>query len=409
MADMDEELDSLFSDSSLEDDEMKDFLGMMNEDDSFDIFSNDEDDDDESSFLSADLDADDDVDSFGMIEDWENEGQTDSVNVDDNKSSLNAKSDVSDDYEGSFTDVDNLFAGIDENEASVPEPIKKQTLWQKIKSVFKSELTEEQLRQREAEEAEEAEYEEKVSAEMSEKKKLKAEAKAAAKEETDRKKQAQKEAKAAKATAKKAEADRKKAQKAAKKAEKAGIPVPKSQIVPVGPLVVFVILGIAASVVVILGSNTKFYSSSIKEAKELFIHQKYDKAYQNMLGLDVKQKDQQLYDQVTVVNLVDNKLQNYYSYKDIGRYEEALDSLLSGVRKYNEYSDRAKDLGLFKEFENIYNEIAGQLNDEFGLTIEQANSILQMTHSEYSDNIKSYATKAAVRDGVIEEAVESEE
>jgi len=397
VADMDEELNSLFSDSSLGEDEMDDFLGMVNEDDSFDVFS----DDDESSFLSADLDADDGVDSFGMMDDWDDAGKSDSDN--------NVKSGSLDDSEGSFTDVDNLFAGIDQDDSGVPEPLPKKTFFQKIKAIFKPDLTEEQIKQREAEEAEEAEYEEKVSAELSEKKKIKAEAKAAAKEEADKKKEAQKEAKAAKAAAKKAEASKKKAEKAAKKAEKAGIPVPKSQIVPIAPLAVFVILGIAASVVVIFGSNTKFYSSSVKDAKELFIHQKYDKAYQNMLGLEIKEKDQELYDQVTVVNLVDNKLQNYYSYKDIGRYEEALDSLLSGVRKYNEYSEEAKNLGLFKEFDNIYNEMAVQLKDEFGLSLEQVDSILNMTRTEYSNNVKSYAREAAIKDGLIEETVESED
>lgn len=392
MADMDEELDSLFSDSSIEDGEMDDFLGMVEDEDSYDIFS-----DDESSFVDADLDADD-GDSFGMSDDWEDVKQAASDNV---VQDGDFKTDSSDE-EAVFSDVDNLFADIDDDEPNVPEPVQKMTFFQKIKAVFKPKLTEAQIEARKAEEAEEAEYAEKVSAKKDEKKKIKAEAKNAAKEDADRKKQAKKDAKAAKASAKKAETNKKKAQKAAKKAEKNAIPVPKSQIVPIAPLAVFIVLGIAASVVIILGSNTKFYSANVKEAKELFIHQKYDKAYQNMLGLDIKEKDKKLYEQVEIVNFVDNKLQNYYSYKDIGRYEEALDSLLGGIRKYNEYSDKAENLGLYNEFESIYNEIAAQLNDEFCLSLEQANSILQMTHSEYSNNVELYAKEAAVRDGIIE-------
>lgn len=400
MADMDEEFDSLFEDSSLTDDDMDDFLKMMDGDDSSDIFSDD--DDDGSSFLAADGDADGDIDSFGILDDWEEPGQP----VSDNKVNVTSENKAEDGLEDSFTDIDNLFTEVSSEDVEVPNMQPKKSLLQKIKAIFKPEITDEQRQEREAEAAEEAAYEERINSEKEEKKKVKAEAKAAAKEEAEKKKQEKSEAKKAQSAAKKAEAAKKKQEKAAKKAEKNGGPIPKSQIVPVAPLIVFVILGAAASVVIILGSDTKFYSSSIKEAKELFIHQKYDKAYESVLGLEIKEKDKQLYEQVTVVNLVDNKLQNYYSYIEIGRYEEALDSLLSGVRKHGEYIEDAKGLGLITEFEAIYQEIADQLVNKFGIGLEEANSMLELTHSEYSNKVKSYAREAAIKDGVLEKAVE---
>ena len=300
MADMDEELDSLFDDSSLEDGDLNDFLNMVDGDESLENLFADE--DDESSFVSADLGADDNLDSFGMMEDWDKAPDNSSDGENQKKSSSGGQTSE----EGSFTDIDNLLTGIDES-AEIPEPVTKVSLWQKIKNIFKKkELTEEQRLAIEAEEAEEAEYEQRITAEKEEKKKVKSEAKAAAKEQSEQKKQQQKEAKAAKAAAKKAEADKKKQEKAAKKAEAAGGPIPKSQLVPVAPLAVFIIIGIAMSVVVIFGSSTRFYSANLKDAKELFVHQKYSKAYENLLGLDIKEKDKEFYNQVEIVNLLDD-------------------------------------------------------------------------------------------------------
>lgn len=158
------------------------------------------------------------------------------------------------------------------------------------------------------------------------------------------------------------------------------------------------------AVVVILGSETRFYSATVKDSKELFVHQKYSNAYQNLLGLKIKDKDKEFYDQVETVNLIDDKLSSYNSYMEINRYEEGLNSLIEGVRAYNEYSDRAEQLGLLVEFNAIYEQIATQLNDKFDIGIQQANELLNMTLTEYNKNIMSIARKAEIADGLIDEA-----
>ena len=163
----------------------------------------------------------------------------------------------------------------------------------------------------------------------------------------NRKKQRQQQQRKQKPPKKKQE---KAAKKAAKKAEAAGGPIPKSQLVPVAPSSAFIIVGIAMAVVVILGSETRFYSATVKDSKGLFVHQKYSNAYQNLLGLKIKDKDKEFYDQVETVSLIDDKLSSYNSDMEINRYEEGLNSLIEGVRAYNEYADRAEQLGLLVEF-----------------------------------------------------------
>ena len=157
MADIEDELDSLFDDSSLNDEDIDDFLKMVDEDDAGaeDVFADTEDDEEESSFVSADLDADGDVDSFDIMNDWNEMSDDDKASE---SGSVSQKPDKVDDEaeKGSFTDIDNLFTGIDED-TDAPEPLPKETLFQKIKKFFsKKELTEEQRIAKEAEEAEEA-------------------------------------------------------------------------------------------------------------------------------------------------------------------------------------------------------------------------------------------------------------
>ena len=106
---------------------------MVDEDDAGaeDVFADTEDDEEESSFVSADLDADGDVDSFDIMNDWNEMSDDDKASE---SGSVSQKPDKVDDEaeEGSFTDIDNLFTGIDED-TDAPEPLPKETLFQKIK------------------------------------------------------------------------------------------------------------------------------------------------------------------------------------------------------------------------------------------------------------------------------------
>lgn len=426
MADKDDGLNELFDDSSVDDDDIDEFLKML-DDDSDDLLSDDgtsedllkedsvnkllqeQEEEEESSFVSADLSSDEDIDAH-ILDDLDSVGgyreETPSENAGEAASFDN------------IAEIENILSDIsteDNQEAPVAE---KKSLWKRIASAFKKEPSEEELQAKEekrqakqkakeekrlaAEEEEESAYEEQIQSKKQEKKQEKADAKAAAKEEARQKAEADKAAKAAAKAEKKAQAEKKKEEKAAAKEAKRG-PIPKSQFVPIKPVIVFVIIGIALSVVLIFGSKNLFYVTNVKDAREQFIHQDYEEAYQNMLGLEVQAKDEEFYNQVTVVNVLDNKLENYRSYKEIQQYDEALDSLLGGVRKYNEYADKAEQLGLMAEFRTIYDEIIAHLEEDFGLSIGKANQMLDLSEQEYNNRITSIAREAAIRDGVISE------
>lgn len=306
---------------------------------------------------------------------------------------------VADESVGELADI---LAGLDEEmgeeeeqEAVKAEP--KKGLIRRIIERFHKEPTPEELQMKEQEEAEEREWEEKQQAKVDEKKKLKAEAAEKKKKENEEKKSAKDAQKAAKAEKKAAE----KAEKESKKEQKRD--VPRSQLVPVKPMIVLIILGIACSVAFVLFTNNRFYNASVRESREEFIHQKYKEAYESLFGLEIKKKDEKFYNQVKTVRMVDKDLDAYNNYIQVKNYESALESLIKGVGKYGLQAEKAKELSLEKEMHKLYEEMVKELTVRFDLTAQDAVNLYNATDKEqYKKEITQIARDAAIRDGVLE-------
>lgn len=281
-------------------------------------------------------------------------------------------------------------------EPEVKEP--KKGFFKKVNEKFHKQPTEEELFLKMQEEAEEKEWEEKQQEEARIKKEEKKAKKQQKKEAAAIKKQERDEKKAAK----KAAAEEKKAAKKAEKESKKG-PIPKSQLVPLKPMIAFVILGIAVSVLFLTFSNYSYYNSSIDEAKEKFIHQKYEEAYEILIGLDIKKKDEKFYEQVQTVRIVDRDLESYKNFVKVGDYELALEALVRGVGKYSVQAEYAKELKLEKEMYNLYEEMLKELTVRFGMTEKEALSLYNLKDKEgYTKQIEQVARDAAIRDGILE-------
>ena len=295
----------------------------------------------------------------------------------------------------------------DEDESEEDQEIsyvEKKGLIRRIVEKFRKTPTEEELLARQQEEEEERAWEEQQQEKAEAKKAEAAEQKKAKKEEAEKKKQEKSE----KAEAKKAAAAEQKAAKQAAKEAKRG-PVPKSQLVPVKPIIAFVVIGIACSVVFIFFTNHRFYSSSVSKAKEYFIHQKYKEAFEELLGLEIKQKDEKFYEQVKTVRIVDKDLEAYDNYIELNDYEMALESLVKGVGKYEVQLDKAKELSLEKEMHNLYEEMVSELANRYQMTAQDALNLYQSKDKEYYENqITQLARDAALRDGVLEPVEVSE-
>ena len=221
-------------------------------------------------------------------------------------------------------------------------------------------------------------------------KKAKKEAARLAKEE---KKAAAKEEKAAKIGDKKKAQEEKKKVRAVKKAKQKEEEEKNAE--PVKPLnkpaVVFIFtLFLGGTFLLYLGMNNFNYTLAIQKATDYFDNQKYHKAYDEIKGVEVKEKDQDLKDRIYTVMYVERLYESYQNNIELNRQKKALDSLLRGVDKYYEYYDEAQKLGIVDDLNYSFAQIQTALQDHYGITVEQAAAINQLDSYEYVQTVHQY-------------------
>lgn len=293
-----------------------------------------------------------------------------------------ASPDVAETNDDTKPDVDSILDDIEEEE--VPKAEKKKKGLMEIlfgEPDEEDELSEEELAAIEA------------------KKEAKKAKKQAAKDAKKEKAEAAKSEKAFKDGQKKKENEEKKRFKAEKKAKKKA--EEKANAEPEKPLnrpmVVFVFsLFLGGTALFYLASNNFNYVLAIENATEYFSNQKYHNAYDEIKGVDVRDKDQELKDRIYTVMYVERLYESYQNNMELGRQEKALDSLLRGVDKYYEHYDEAVELGISSDLDYSFNQIRTILETEYGITVEQALAINDLENYDYVQTIASYMPEEEV-------------
>ena len=226
-----------------------------------------------------------------------------------------------------------------------------------------------------------------------EKKKKQAE-REAKKEEKDAAKQEMLSAKQAKDKAKQKEKADKKRQK--DEAYAAELEAEKDQKKVSTPTVIVVfVLFFALAAGVVLGTNQFNYSQVIKKAANYFERQRYRLAYDEVSGVEVKEKDQDLKDRIYTVMYVERLYESYENNMKLGRADKALDALLRGIQKYDEHYDEAVELDIVKDIDSCRDKIINALWNTYGITEETAYQILAMEGQEYTKTLSELGAKAA--------------
>lgn len=223
--------------------------------------------------------------------------------------------------------------------------------------------------------------------------------KEAAKKEKEEKKAAAKAEKDAKASEKKKSQEEKKRVRAVKKAERKQEEAKNAE--PEKPLnrpaVIFIFtLFLGGTFLFYLATNNFNYTVAIQKATTYFENQKYHSAYDEIKGVEVKEKDQELKDRIYTVMYVERLYESYQNNLELGRQKKALDSLLRGVDKYYEYYEEAQQLGIVSDLDYSFAQIQNALQDNYGITVEQAVAMNQMESYEYVQAIDQYVTEQEV-------------
>lgn len=296
--------------------------------------------------------------------------------------------------DGQPDDIQGLLEGLTEDSIpelpTAPEEEKPGLLKRLFGNIVTDEIAKAEIAQREKDKEEEAAKQEAAEAAKEEKKA----AKAAKAEEKAEAKKAKAEEKELKKAAKAEEKEQKKAEKEAKKAEEAA----QEELEVTGKLnkvgvSIVVILAAMFLATEISGTEIFSYNSTMKQAVSFFEAGKYTDAYQEILGTNMKKKDQETYDKIVTVMKVQRSLNSYENYDNMKYYPDALNALLVGLRKYDENIETARNLEIEKDVDGCKEKILTLLDEEYGLSEDQAREILSLKKDAYTDRVVELGLK----------------
>lgn len=291
---------------------------------------------------------------FDLLE----EAESSAKNETDVSEESETQSDLDIDFTNMFgdeepqTDMEDLnleYMESEEADAKTPEGESASSFFQKLVQEKEEPIDEEAL-QKKIEEKEAAKAE-------------KAEAKAAKKAE--------------RAEAKKARQEAKRVKKEAEKAE------PKE---PFSFKAFFVIALFGATIMagILVLSSILSYHPYISNARTYFDAREYKKAYEELEGIEIKEKDSGFYTQVRTMEKLSSKISAFENFNAANQDEEALSSLIEGVALYDEKAEYAESIGLKTEYQLVFEEITGILQEKYNISLEEARTMVyKFGTSEY--------------------------
>lgn len=160
-------------------------------------------------------------------------------------------------------------------------------------------------------------------------------------------------------------------------------------------VIVFAIF-IALGALVVIGTNKFNYSQVIKKATDYFDRQRYRLAYDEVSGVDVKEKDQELKDRIYTVMYVERLYESYENNLSLNRPDKALDALLRGLEKHDVHYAEAVELGVAENIDGCKAKIVTALWDTYGISEEEAYSIIALKGQEYSTRLMEISSGIVV-------------
>jgi len=296
---------------------------------------------------------------------------------------------------GSDVDYMDLSMAAAQEKEAVTEEIqeavkpKKKSLFARLFGNVREDLTPEQIEERKRIALEKFEEDELRAAEESAREKQNKEERAKQKEEEAAQKLAEKEILAKKkAEEKLLKAEEKRIRKdkkeQAKRALLAEIEENEGKINKFGASIIIVMFA-AILCLITMGASYYNYKISIDKAQFDFDLQRYDDAYNDVYGLEIKEEDMELYDKIMTVQYVNVQLLSYMRYNSLDMDAEALDSLMKGLRRYETFIQHGTELGVKEDLNYLKKQIVQQLHDVFGITEEDAYMMLALeSQDEYS-------------------------
>lgn len=171
-----------------------------------------------------------------------------------------------------------------------------------------------------------------------------------------------------------------------KKPKKERVP-DNSPKIPTKLIMVFVALSISVVVLITLGQSVMGYRMALSNARSAFNSGEYFTAYEELMGVTLKEDDQELFRKARLLGDLQKRNREYQILMAKEKYPLVLDSLVIGVARYVEHYEEAKELGIEDEYKTLGESLVQLLSDQFGVTQDDAVAMYKLNREEYSIRI----------------------
>ncbi|MGN0245147.1 MAG: hypothetical protein ACI4DK_04155 [Lachnospiraceae bacterium] len=128
---------------------------------------------------------------------------------------------------------------------------------------------------------------------------------------------------------------------------------------------------------------------SLQKARKAFYKGNYTDAYMELIAQNkLNESDTILLKKAEILTKLDNKMKRYRTYTAAGMKLEGLHTLLEGVSVYQDNQTIIQEYGISYEAEQLYSQIVAELMQQYGLTSEQINEILQLDSVSYTYRLR---------------------
>ena len=146
---------------------------------------------------------------------------------------------------------------------------------------------------------------------------------------------------------------------------------------------------------------------SRQEARTAFNNGDYETTYELFYKKKLSKKETELYNKSKTVLRMERKLQSYENNMAMDRELEAVDALFLGVKCYEGLRE-ADTYGVRQEVDAVYQQICGILENNYGISEEEAISITKFDNVRYTKKIKALVGELAVPEDTDSISQESE-
>ncbi|MCR5416385.1 MAG: hypothetical protein K6E79_06295 [Pseudobutyrivibrio sp.] len=154
--------------------------------------------------------------------------------------------------------------------------------------------------------------------------------------------------------------------------------------IPISIIATFLVLSISIIGVVVVGMNYMGIQRHTAQARELFENHDYILAYEKLNGLNLtSEEDVLMRNQARTLADVQQCQNKYDAFIQYELYDVALDSLIIGIGRYEEYKEAAIEYGIQEEYDAYGDAFVSELNEQFGLSKEEALAIYNQSNRHY--------------------------